>query len=274
MGLSPAGSTDTVWVAGSTYAPIFSSIKVPNDPSILLVNGIIYEDGTVDTPLAWYSLPAGTPDTMQPTGRFGIRFTTGTGTTETRFAAQFYMNVDPGIAVGEDLPDTFEGFGAIPINFAGFAFAVAYPPGTTKIEIVDHKLPAGSDVIKTIDPSNVKTASSYFGGFLPPINTDGTSKFKAGSTVPVKFRLTGPQGQIITNAVVTLSFIQLTSTILGTDVEASTNLAVTAGNLFRYDPTSNQYIFNLSTKSLSKGTYLIKATFEDGITKTVQISLK
>jgi hypothetical protein len=44
--------------------------------------------------------------------------------------------------------------------------------------------------------------------------------------------------------------------------------------LFRYDSTSNQYIFNLGTKSLSRGTWQIKVVLDDGTTKTVLISLR
>jgi hypothetical protein len=113
-----------------------------------------------------------------------------------------------------------------------------------------------------------------FGGFLPPINTDGSSIFKLGSTVPIKFQLKDLQGNFITDAKVILNTAKLTSSVFGSEVEAISTAAATTGNLFRYDPASNQYIFNLSTKGLSKGTYQLKVTIDDSIIKTVAISLK
>jgi outer membrane protein assembly factor BamB len=274
MGLSPLRSTTSIWVnSATTYVPILNQLKVPNDPQTLLVNGIIFKDDTFVQAFNWYSVPYGTPDTV-PTGRFGIRFTTNTGTVETRFDAPFSMNLDPGIEMGQDLPTDFSGFGVIPTNFAGFAFAVAYPVGTINIELVDHSPPEGKpEVIKTISPQEV-VSTVGFGGFSQPINQDGSSQFKLGSVVPVKFQLKDLQGQFITNAKATLNIAKLTNSILGTDVEAISTAQATTGNLFRYDTSASQYIFNLATKGLSKGTYQLTVTIDDSIIKTVQISLK
>jgi hypothetical protein len=47
------------------------------------------------------------------------------------------------------------------------------------------------------------------------------------------------------------------------------------GNLFRYDPTAKQYIFNLSTKTLSAGSYQLLIDMGDAVTsRTVYIALK
>jgi len=278
MGLSPYRSTANVWVnTDSTFEPLFPSLKTPNDPQILLVNGIIYEDGTVELPYSWYSMPYGTPDTV-PTGespRFALRFTRADGSiVETSFDAPFFMDLDPGIAVGEDLPEDFSGFGNIPTNFAGFAFATPYPQGTVTIDLVD-KRDGGDEVIATIDQESVvSSVSAYFGGFLQPINSDGSSIFKLKSTVPIKFQLQEPQGTFITTATARLYYAKISNNVAGDCVEAVSTSAATTGNLFRYDPTSNQYIFNLSTKSLTAGTWQLKVTFDDGISKTVLISLK
>lgn len=109
-------------------------------------------------------------------------------------------------------------------------------------------------------------------GFLPPVSNDGTSAFKAGSTVPVKFALSGSSGPI-TDAKAALSFAKLTSTSAdGTYLGATSTSAATTGSLFRYD--GSQYIFNWSTKGLSPGTYRLKADLGDGAVHTVQIALK
>jgi alpha-tubulin suppressor-like RCC1 family protein len=108
-------------------------------------------------------------------------------------------------------------------------------------------------------------------GVLQPINADGTSIFKLGSTVPVKFQLTGASAGI-TSAVATLTLAKISSSVEGTYVEAVSTSAATSGNLFRYD--GGQYIFNLSTKGLSTGTWSLSINLGDRVPRTVNISLR
>lgn len=107
---------------------------------------------------------------------------------------------------------------------------------------------------------------------LTPINADGSSIFKLGSTVPVKFQLTGASAGI-TDATATVSYAKVSSGIAGSVYEAVSTSAGTTGNLFRYDATSGQYIFNWSTKGLDPGTYQISIVLGDGVTRSVQVSL-
>lgn len=107
--------------------------------------------------------------------------------------------------------------------------------------------------------------------FLQPINPDGSSVFKLGSTVPVKFELTGAS-DCIRNLGAKLTVTKVGDTVAGTVVEATSNSAADSGNTFRY--SNGQYIFNLSTKSLTKGTWTLKADLGDGVEHTVRISLK
>jgi hypothetical protein len=112
-----------------------------------------------------------------------------------------------------------------------------------------------------------------FSGFLPPISNDGGTVFKLGSTVPVKFRLTGGSGASVSTAVAHLA-LQLTSNGVpsGTPIDATASGGADAGNLFRYDGT--QYIFNLSTTALTVGTWQLQAILDDGTTHTVLIGAK
>jgi hypothetical protein len=92
--------------------------------------------------------------------------------------------------------------------------------------------------------------------------------------VPVKFQLKDYYGNYITNAVASISYAKISNGVAGTDVEATSTSAATTGSFFRYDTTSNQYIFNLSTKGLSSGTYRLTIKLNDGTSYLVQISLK
>jgi lysophospholipase L1-like esterase len=112
-----------------------------------------------------------------------------------------------------------------------------------------------------------------FSGLLQPVNADGSSVFKLGSTVPVKFKLADSAGTPIATAVATLTTAKVANSIEGTEVEAVSTSAASTGNQFRYDATSQQYVFNLNTKALTAGTWSLKVTLDDGATYSTHISL-
>ncbi|MCL5289100.1 MAG: PKD domain-containing protein [Acidobacteria bacterium] len=115
-----------------------------------------------------------------------------------------------------------------------------------------------------------------FIGFLMPIRNDGSSIFRSGRAVPVKFQLTAADGSFISNATATLQVFQVTDQVLGTVEEVTPDASGSSntGNLFRYDSTSNQYIYDLSTKGYASGTYLLRAVLNDGTTHEVQVSVR
>ncbi len=101
---------------------------------------------------------------------------------------------------------------------------------------------------------------------LQPINNDGTSVFKQGSTVPAKFRVCDANGNSIGTPGVVSSF-RLVKTVAGTVVSYVDEAVVstTPDTAFRWDPTSQQWIFNINTKPLSAGnTYYYDITLNDG----------
>ena len=110
-------------------------------------------------------------------------------------------------------------------------------------------------------------------GVLPPVNPDGSSIFKRGSTIPVQFKLTGWSAGI-TDLTARLYVTKISNAVLGTEWEAVSTSKAMSGNLFRYDSKKHLYIFNLSTKSLTKGTYQLRIDLGDGTLYTVNISLK
>jgi hypothetical protein len=117
------------------------------------------------------------------------------------------------------------------------------------------------------------TVTAAWSGVLQPVNADGSSLFKLGSTVPVKFQLTGASAGI-SDLAARLYLQRLGAAATGTSLEAISTSSATTGNLFRYDATSGQYVFNLSTKPLSTGTYQLRIDLGDGVTRVVNISLK
>lgn len=138
----------------------------------------------------------------------------------------------------------------------------------TKTQVITATDKAGNTHTK-----NITYKVEYnFGGILQPLSNGST--YKAGSTIPVKFQLTDVSGTYITNAVATITYAKVNNNVADNELVATSTSASSTGNQFRYDSTANQYIFNLSTKGISTGTYQVSITLNDGNTKKVQFSLK
>jgi hypothetical protein len=96
-----------------------------------------------------------------------------------------------------------------------------------------------------------------------PVNADGSSVFKKGSTVPVKFQVCDANGVSIggTNPVVQIDPldghrdpVRLASKA-GSKAVDELIYSNTPDTDFRWDPQAQQWIFNLSTDQLSAGTH-------------------
>jgi hypothetical protein len=111
---------------------------------------------------------------------------------------------------------------------------------------------------------------------LQPINLDGSSIFKVGSTVPAKFKLTGGSAGV-TNLAARIYVAKISNSLAGTELEASATNSPDSGNVFRYDSSTGQYIFNWGTKGLTEGAWQIRIDLLDGAPaadRTVIVSLK
>jgi HYR domain len=110
---------------------------------------------------------------------------------------------------------------------------------------------------------------------LQPINADGSSVFKQGSTVAAKFRVCDANGVSIGTPGVVTDF-RLVETIAGgvsTVNEAVTS--TTPDTAFRWDPTAQQWIFNIATKSLAANTtYVYRISLDDGSAIDFHFALK
>ncbi len=106
------------------------------------------------------------------------------------------------------------------------------------------------------------------GVILPPINQDGSSVWKVGSTVPVKFTVCGADGQPISdpNAVFASGYgsITLINTVRGTvnNVNETTYNDI-PDSAFRW--SGGQWIFNMATGNLQKNnTYQYRIALKNG----------
>ena len=113
-----------------------------------------------------------------------------------------------------------------------------------------------------------------FTGFLPPIEVDGSGVYKQDRTLPTKFRLIDSNNNYVSTAIAHISLAKFSNNIYGDEEILLSTSAADTGNQFRYDATENQYIFNLSTKSLTAGSWQLKVKLDDGKQYYVQIAIK
>ncbi|HET6203208.1 MAG TPA: MBG domain-containing protein [Planctomycetota bacterium] len=111
---------------------------------------------------------------------------------------------------------------------------------------------------------------------LQPINANGTSVFKKGSTVPAKFRVYDANCVSVGPSPVVTSFTY--SSYVGTPSAAVNEEPVSesTNNLgWWWDSSDQQWHFNINTKSFAPDrTYLFNVTLNDGSVLTFQFGLK
>jgi hypothetical protein len=202
------------------------------------------------------------------------------------YATQLQINTGSGYQdIGSPLAlfglfsvDPYDGTQSGYVTGSSIPLNVVVAPGTYRIRWDARNLAYGTDTnTEYFALNNVRLngtlAPFAWSGFLQPINADGTSVFKAGSTVPAKFQLTGAWAGI-TDLVATLSFRKVSSGVPGDVNEATSTSAATTGSQFRYDASSGQYIFNWSTKGLEAGIYRLEVYVGTTVVGTVDVGLK
>jgi hypothetical protein len=142
--------------------------------------------------------------------------------------------------------------------------------GPTKLDT--SKAGAHTITIKATDQAGNTSTFSYsyyvynYSGVLQPVKADGSSTFKRNSTIPVKFQIFDGS-KYVKDASATIHLVKGSDEVDGDPIEVTSTSSASEGNLFRYDTTGNQYIFNLNTKSLEDGEYRAIITIElDGET--------
>ena len=152
-----------------------------------------------------------------------------------------------------------------------------YDPGTYTLTVTITDDDGGASS-KTAQVSKLYN----MGGILSPFNTDGSSTFKYGSTVPVKVQITDCAGTPVSGLAPKLSVVMVSGNPPATSVneDITSTSAADSGSVLRYsDP---QYIFNMNTKSSltpdSTATYtaVVKGTTTTGqvVTNPAQVSQK
>jgi hypothetical protein len=121
-----------------------------------------------------------------------------------------------------------------------------------------------------------------FGGFLQPINDTahqvgtGASIFKAGSTVPVKFRLRTADGRVVQTNMLPVWLAPAPGGALTAPIDESVyTSSPTSGGTYRWDSVDQQYIYNWGTaKTQANRFWRIGVLLDDGTTHFVNVGLR
>ena len=109
--------------------------------------------------------------------------------------------------------------------------------------------------------------------FLKPIRPDGSSLFRIGKAVPVKFLLAGASAGI-TNLVAKLTVTRISGSVQGTRDCESDEEGDETDFLFKYRKAKGLYGYRWKTRGEAQGTYRLSADLGDGVVHEVNVSLK
>jgi hypothetical protein len=109
--------------------------------------------------------------------------------------------------------------------------------------------------------------------FLKPIRPDGSSFFRIGRPVPVRFKLTGASAGI-TNLVAKLYVTKVSNAVQGTAEDVSDETIDDTDFIFKYRPLLKFYAYRWKTRDQAQGTYQLRADLGDGVTHQVNVSLR
>jgi len=143
----------------------------------------------------------------------------------------------------------------------------SFPIGTTQVTCTATDT-HGNIATGTFTVSVIYAWSNY----LSP-NLDGSTSKNQSSTLPVKFKLSGGSAGIF-NAKGYLWLSYSSNGTWSTEIAATASGSSNTGNLYRYDSTEGQYIYNLTLKPLAKGTWRLRTDLGDGVVRTVTFTVK
>jgi hypothetical protein len=131
-----------------------------------------------------------------------------------------------------------------PFTGTSFAGSHLYVPGTYTVQI------SAGDGDGGTDAESLAGAVSHLyetSGLLEPVNPDGSSTFRLGSTVPLKIQVTDCDGVLVTSATPDVNLVKVDAAAPDDDVnEVISSSAADDGDNMRW--SEDKHIFNLSTK--------------------------
>ena len=253
--LSSAGAaaTATVTAPGPTYtinisAAVFSPVGKGGNYSVT------YHTGTLTVNPAMLTITA-----TSVTKVFGATYTPNTTTPPRDFTISGLLNSDTVTSITL----TCAGYASSALPGSPYTVtpsaALGSGLGNYTISYVNGQLTIGYGTCTGSNPGGV---------ILPPINTDGSSVWKVGSTVPVKFTVCGADGQPIADPTAVFASGYGSITLINTVRGTVNNINETTYNdipdsAFRW--SGGFWIFNMATANLQKNaTYQYRIALKNG----------
>jgi hypothetical protein len=172
-------------------------------------------------------------------------------------------------ALGESFAPVVAASSGLPVSIAATGSCVASGGVVTLTAVGTCTLVASQPGDSHFNPAS-SVARSFpvfytWSGVLEPLSATGSTSAKQGSTVPVKFRLTGPSAGVTNLPARIFGALVSAGGAVGAEIELA-GRGGNSGNVFRYDAASGQYIFNWDTRELSEGTWRVRIDLLDGNT--------
>lgn len=124
----------------------------------------------------------------------------------------------------------------------------------------------GDDCYLGADPAIATLGVKYdFLGFQPPVQIDGVGAgLFSGKVIPVKLKIADYYGVSEPDATIHLTWSATISETSYVNVATESVSAADYGNVMRYDPVSEQYVYKWDVSSLPNGDYTLYAGMGEG----------
>jgi len=173
---------------------------------------------------------------------------------------------------GQTQPATIQANGSFTATFN----TAAFPPSGAGLTVAlsfngsDQNFTAASGVGAMKVLYNTATGHQFLQPINPNLTTGNRSSFKIGSTIPTKFQLFNADGTTpITSGIATVAVVKIDNTAETPINEDLITSPADDGINFRV--SSGQFIYNLSTKNWTAGSYRIIANLDDGSQITAEV---
>jgi len=103
--------------------------------------------------------------------------------------------------------------------------------------------------------------ANEFSGLLPPISSNGSSSFKVGDIIPVKFQLRDENGSYIDNAKVTFTAERINGS---NGSKFNNSVSGSPTTLFQNNIANNTYAYDWNTSELQDGAWAIRCVINFG----------
>ena len=154
--------------------------------------------------------------------------------------------------------------------------AESYPITYTGLTSPNYNITHVAGTLKILYASSGLVDGAPGHQILSPVTANGTSVFKQGRTVSAQFRVGDVNGVSIGTPGVIASFY-LSAIVTGTVTMSAEDVVDTNSpdTAFRWDPTNQPWIFNITTSNLTAGsTYVYTIALNDGSTIMFQFGLR